>query len=170
MAGCFSLVRLVNLNRLEEAVVQSVFLQQWVVRAHARALAKVTAGLPAPNRIAIIGGGLFPRTALVAHTLWPGAHVSIIDANAAHLETCRRWLRGDETLICARVSGDALPKADLVIVPLAFDQDKRLLYHSPKSGNVIVHDWLWKARGHSSVKQSAIASILLLKRVNLMSA
>jgi hypothetical protein len=155
-----------NLNGLEGFVTRSPALQRWVVAAHKRAIRKLTANLPIPKRVAIIGGALFPRTALVVHALWPDAQVAIIDSNSEHLDACRAWLRGDETLLCAHVRTDSLPEADITFVPLAFDQDKRPLYKMSTSRSVIVHDWLWN-RADSSV-QTAIASIFLLKRLNLV--
>jgi hypothetical protein len=155
-----------NLNGLEGLAARSPALQRWVVAAHHRAIRKLTADLPVPKRVAIIGGALFPRTALVVHALWPDAQVAIIDSNSEHLDTCRLWLRGDETLVCAHVRTDSLPEADITFVPLAFDQDKRPLYNTPTSGSVIVHDWLWN-RSETSAK-TAIASIFLLKRLNLV--
>ena len=155
-----------NLNGLEGLVVRSPALQRWVVAAHDKAIRKLTAALPVPKRVAIIGGALFPRTALVVHALWPDARVAIIDSNSKHLDACRAWLRGDETLVCAHVRTDSLPEADITFVPLAFDQDKRPLYKTPTTGSVIVHDWLWN-RADSSA-QTAIASIFLLKRLNLV--
>lgn len=159
---------LLSLTGLELCVLRFPCLQRWVVAVHVRAIRKVMTGFPAPNRVAIVGGGIFPRTALVVRTLWPTADVTIIDANREHLEKCRPWLHGDEHLICAHVSPDSFPEADLVFVPLAFDQDKSDVYSQRLSARVIVHDWFWNC--HPRVARSAIASILLLKRINLLAS
>lgn len=157
-----------NLNGLEGIVARSPALQRWVVGTHERALRKLTAGFPVPKRVAIVGGALFPRTALVVHALWPTAEVTIIDSNSQHLDLCRAWLRGDETLSCAHVGTDSMPEADMTFVPLAFDQDKRPLCRAPANGCVIVHDWIWNRATGGHIVRSAIASVFLLKRLNLV--
>jgi hypothetical protein len=157
-----------NLNALECIAARSPMLQHWVVRTHERAVRKLTAGLPAPKRVTIVGGALFPRTALVVHALWPAAEVTIIDSSSKHLDLCRAWLRGDETLSCAHVRADSIPEADIIFVPLAFDQDKQPLYKTPKHGSVIVHDWIWNRATGGRIVRSAIASVFLLKRLNLV--
>jgi hypothetical protein len=154
-----------NLNRLEGIVAKSPVLQRWVVRVHAKGLRRLTRGIAVPKSVAIIGGGLFPRTALVVHEVWPEARITILEADARHLAMCRRWLRADEELVHARVRADALPAGDLIVVPLAFDQSKQPLYSGGAGRNIVVHDWLWR-RGARSV----ITSVLLLKRMNLVTA
>jgi hypothetical protein len=157
-----------NLNALESVVAKSPLLQRWIVASHQKAVRKLTSGWPIPKRVVVIGGALFPRTALVVHALWPSAQITVIDSNSFHLERCRAWLRGDETLICARVTTDALPAADLIFVPLAFDQDKRPLYTAENHGCIILHDWLWNRPRRGQTIQSVIVSLLLLKRLNLV--
>jgi hypothetical protein len=158
-----------NLNGLEALVIRSPILQRWVVSAHEKAVRDLTAHFRVPKQVAIIGGGLFPRSAIVVHKVWPKAKVCIIDANRQHLETCRSWLRGDETMVCARVTPNTLPEAEIIFVPLAFDQDKRPLYDAPKNGCIIVHDWIWNQPKEGNSVHTAIASIFLLKRLNLVS-
>jgi hypothetical protein len=138
-----------------------------VVAVHERAVRRLFAGMPEPRRIAIVGGGLFPRTALVVHAVWPEAKVVLIDADAGHLDRCRRWLRGDEALAHAWVCADSLPEADLVFVPLAFDHEKSPLYAPRKDRTVIIHEWIWNRRNRKATR-TAIASFLLLKRLNLV--
>ena len=153
-----------NLNALERAVCRIRPLQAFTIRVHERAVRKLTGHILAPDRVTIIGGGLFPRTALVVHLLWPKAKVTIIDSNEEHLRSCQRWLRGDEVLEHAHISTACLPQADLLFVPLAFDASKKPLYlilsHPDK---IIIHDWLWN-RGRRSV----VVSWLLFKRLNLV--
>jgi hypothetical protein len=48
---------------------------------------------------------------------------------------------------------------------LAFIGDKSAIYRCPTAPQVLVHDWLWRKRG-----TSAIISVLLLKRLNLVEA
>jgi hypothetical protein len=155
----------VNLNSLESLVTRSPVLQRWVISAHTKAVRKLAVNLPAPKQVAIVGGGLFPRTALVVHAIWPAAQVTIIDSNAGHLERSRVWLRGDEILLHAHVTPETLPDGDIIFIPLAFDQDRRPLYEAPNRGCILIHDWLWN---RNNISQTAVASVLLLKRLNLV--
>jgi hypothetical protein len=52
---------------------------------------------------------------------------------------------------------------DLTIIPLAFVGDRAAIYQAPPTSAVLVHDWLWRPRG-----RSALVSLLLLKRINLV--
>jgi hypothetical protein len=150
------------LAALERLVLRSRLLQRWVVRTHARAFEKLLAG-EAPRDVAIVGGGLFPRTALVLRRLLPHARLTIVDANPANLERARAFLGDDSvTFVNARFTHGNVT-SDLLIVPLAFDGDRALLYRHPPASTVIVHDWIWRARG-----ASRIVSPWLLKRLNLV--
>ena len=53
---------------------------------------------------------------------------------------------------------------DLLIIPLAFVGDRRVIYQQPPAPAVLVHDWIWRPRG-----TSVVVSWLLLKRLNLVS-
>jgi hypothetical protein len=79
---------------LERMVLHSRLLQRWVVRTHARAFRVLLGPLSPPRDIAIVGGGLFPRTAIVLRELFPDARITIIDASRANLECARRFLQG----------------------------------------------------------------------------
>jgi len=157
----------VNLEMLERLVLRSRLLQRFVLSTHRRALRALMHGLPVPRRIAIVGGGLFPRTALVLRELLPSAQLTIVDARRPNLERARAWLgaapvRYVEGWYPASVTSDAF---DLVIVPLAFEGDRQAIYAHPPARGVIVHDWIWRPRG-----TTRIVSMLLLKRVNLVHA
>jgi fatty acid desaturase len=85
---------------LERLALHSAAAQRFLVRAHERAFHAVLARAcpfccQAP-RIAIVGGGLFPRTALVLRRILPNARLTIIDANLAHLNAARGWELGGE--------------------------------------------------------------------------
>jgi hypothetical protein len=116
------------------------------------------------ERVAIVGGGLFPRTALILRELLPGAHITIIDANSANLDQARHLIAAtDIEFVHARyVHADTCPY-DLLVIPLSFDGDRRAIYAHPPAPAVIVHDWIWRKRGISRV-----VSIGLLKRINLI--
>ena len=159
------LVSPVILDALERAVIRSPRLQRFVLSSHERALGDLLAMIPAVERVAIVGGGLFPRTALVLRKLLPQARLTVIDRNAANLERVREWL--DESaahLVHRRYSAvDPDRDHDVVVIPLAFDGDRAAIYARPPARAVIVHDWVWRRRG-----ASRIVSLLLLKRVNLI--
>jgi len=96
-----------GLIALERVALRSPALQRFLVRTHERAFRDllVQARFPVCGspRIAIVGGGLFPRTALVLGRLIPGARLSIIDGNLSHLNAARTRLgTGDIEFIHAR--------------------------------------------------------------------
>jgi hypothetical protein len=65
------------LDSLERIVLGSTFLQRFVLRVHRQAFRALFEQLPPLRRIAIVGGGLFPRTALVVRELAPGAEIVV---------------------------------------------------------------------------------------------
>lgn len=155
-----------NLNGLERLVLEFRVLQAFVLRAHARALQSVLASVPVQLRsIAIVGGGLFPRTAIVLQQLCPDARITIIDASRANLARAREFV--DPARIELRHAwyspSSQQDGFDLVVIPLSFVGDRAALYAAPPADFVIVHDWLWRKRG-----TSRIVALALLKRVNLV--
>jgi hypothetical protein len=92
---------------LERLALRSPTLLRFLLRAHEgafRKLLKRAGGFEgtAP-RIAIVGGGLFPRSALVLRRILPHARLTIIDANLAHLNAAREWpIDGDVEFIHER--------------------------------------------------------------------
>ena len=53
--------------------------------------------------------------------------------------------------------------ADLVVIPLSFDGDRRQVYARPPARAVLVHDWIWRRTA-----PGAVVSWWLLKRINLV--
>src|SRR6185436_18460859 len=99
---------------------------------HERAFRTLVADLPASHEVAIVGGGLFPRSALVVQRVLPDAHVTIIDANCAHLDRARAFLcDAGVTFVHARYP--CATSFDLIVFPLAFDGDRRELYARPRA-------------------------------------
>ena len=164
---------------LERLALRSPVLQRFLLRTHEGAFRRLLThagglGGTAP-RIAIVGGGLFPRTALILRRILPHARLTIIDANLAHLSAARQWpIGGDVEFIHERFScnlrpcqGPPSPSAtsvpDVVVIPLSFEGDRGALYDRPPARTVIIHDWLWRKRG-----VSGIVSVALLKRLNLV--
>jgi hypothetical protein len=154
-----------GLNGLERIVLRSRVLQRFMIDVHARALRSVlTAGPARIGSVAIVGGGLFPRTALVLRRLCPDARITIIDASRENLDCARRLLdsAGIEFLH-AHYSPEQSDGFDVVVIPLSYVGDRAAIYASPPAAAVIVHDWIWRKRG-----TSRIVAVPLLKRVNLV--
>jgi hypothetical protein len=154
----------VGLEMLERLVLCSPRLQRFVLESHRRALARLVSRLPRIDRVAIVGGGLFPRTALILRDLLPGARLVVIDADEDNLETARSLIGGAAEFVHRRYRApEEAPGFDLVVIPLSLDEGRGAIYAHPPAKAVLVHDWLWRARG-----ESAIVSPLLLKRLNLV--
>jgi hypothetical protein len=152
-----------TLDGLERIVVASPALQRFVVERHVAAFQSVLRSAGPVARVAIVGGGLFPRTAIVLRRLLPDATLTIIDFDESHLALARPWLDpGVYVEHRAFVAGD-VEDVDLVVVPLAFHGDREALYRCPPAPIVVVHDWIWNAR-----RPGAVVSWLLLKRLNLV--
>lgn len=180
---------LVTLETLERIVLRSTLLQRAVLHVHARAFRPLLTTLPPAPHVAIVGGGLFPRTALILRQLVPDAAITIVDANRANLDCARARLRDErvafvhahlafqssefrvrtseslspQSELCNLQSEICPRKWDVVVIPLSFDGDRDALYSHPPAPAVIVHDWIWRRRG-----TSRIVSLALLKRVNLI--
>lgn len=162
------------LGALERLVLRSRLLQRLVVDWHAgalRALLPALAGRPL-DRIVIVGGGLFPRTALALGELLPESRLVIVDASAESIQRARDYLaaRAQElgvAFVQAEFhahAGLAIDDIDLLVVPLAFVGDRGALYDLALPAPALVHDWIWRPRGASS----AVISLALLKRLNLV--
>jgi hypothetical protein len=112
------------LDRLERMALGSRAARGLLLATHAPALAALVKemGEPAPRRICVVGGGLFPRSAILLGRLLPDAELVIVDSDAAHLraaapelererERARRHgvsRRGGTTLLLGRCDGDTI--------------------------------------------------------------
>ena len=152
-----------SLELLERIVLQSPALQRYMLASHERAFRTLLAGLPGVRRITIVGGGLFPRTALILRKLRPDATLTIIDAKRDHLETARPFLDARVELRHEFFDPRSGDDGDLVVIPLGFVGDRQDVYGNPPAAAVLIHDWVWKTRG-GGVR----VSWLLLKRLNLV--
>src|SRR5204862_3217114 len=74
-----------SLDTLERLVLRSHLLQRFVLARHERAFRILLAEKSEIRRVAIVGGGLFPRTLLVLQQLLPDTPLVVIDANADNL-------------------------------------------------------------------------------------
>ena len=151
-----------SLDALERMVLRLSYLQRFILQRHGRALDSLLSGRPVA-RAAIVGGGLFPRTALLLQRLIPDAELVVIDARAESIDIARAFLPLGVALVHDRYDPERHCGFDLVVIPLAYEGDRAALYRQPPAPLLLVHDWLWRRRG-----SSRIVSWLLLKRLNLL--
>ncbi len=151
------------LETLERLVLRSKTLQRFVLQRHEAAFRRLLPNLPPVRTIAVVGGGLFPRTLLILEGLLPEARIVVFDRSAANIETARTLVNGAATFVHETYLPNLVEDVDLVVFPLSFVGDRDSIYRSPPARAVLIHDWLWRKRG-----QSAIVSIFLLKRLNLV--
>lgn len=152
-----------SLDSLEHLVLRSPALQRFVLEAHERAFRKLLPHLSAVRRVGIVGGGMFPRTALILRRLLPHAELRVIDSNTAHLATAKRFLNGNVQYRHEFFDCSSRNDVDLIVIPLAFRGRRTAIYDHPPAPMVVVHDWIWKRRGRGT-----LISPLLLKRLNLI--
>jgi len=152
-----------SLDWLERVVLHSATLQRFVLNRHAGALSDLLETTSGITRVTIVGGGLFTRTALILRRLLPDATLTVVDTNAANLETARTFLDARVAFVNATYDAALADPADLVVIPLAFIGDRARLYSTPPARHVLVHDWIWSSWG-----ESARVSWLLAKRINLV--
>ncbi len=78
------------LEVLERVVLRSQWLQRVVLQSHRRAFRVLLPELKTTRTVLIVGGGLYPRTALILRELLPAARLTIMDANSGNLEIARK--------------------------------------------------------------------------------
>ncbi len=144
-------------------MLRSPRLQRFLLNRHERAFAALLLHLPAPRRVAIVGGGLWPRTVLVLRRLLPDARLVVIERSAENLGAARPLLPADVEVINDFYDPVRMNDFDLVVIPLALLGDRAALYRDPPAPALLVHDWIWRRRGVGTV-----VSWLLLKRLNLV--
>jgi hypothetical protein len=159
----------VNLCALERLVLRFPALQRFVIDRHERALRRLLNGLShldsvsGVGRVGIVGGGLFPRTAIILKRLRPRWRLALIDLSAENLAIARRFVDGEVEFINKRFDPAEPCDFDLLIIPLSLVGDRRVIYQQLPASAVLVHDWVWRPRG-----TSVVVSWLLLKRLNLV--
>lgn len=152
-----------NLCALEGLVLRSVLLRRFVINRHERAMRRLRIDFSSLRRAAIVGGGLFPRTAIILDRLIPQASITIIDMSADNIAAARQFIQNKVQCLEQRFDSNAECDCDLLVIPLAFKGDRETIYKRPPARFVLVHDWIWRRRG-----ESVIVSYLLLKRINLV--
>lgn len=153
----------VNLCGLERLVLRSSLLQRFVLNRHERALRKLLPEAISIRRVGIVGGGLFPRTAIILRRLLPGASLTLIDMSAENIAVARGFLGDKVDFVRERFEAAMSFGYDLVLIPLAFVGDREAIYRRPPAPVVLIHDWIWRRKG-----SSVVVSWLLLKRLNLV--
>ena len=156
-------IELLNLENLERLVLRSRFLQRFVLRHHERAFRLLLPQFRHVTSVGIVGGGLFPRTALILQRILPEARLQIIDASTENLKQARIFLNEPVEFCNEFYDNSSFVSQDLLIIPLAYIGDRAKLYLKPPAPLVLVHDWIWRRRG-----ESVIVSWTLLKRLNLL--
>lgn len=154
------------LEALERLVLRSPWLQRFVLRTHRQAIQALLPRYESfenMRRVTIVGGGLFPRTALILRELLPGAHLTIVDSDARNLETARGLLDGNVEYRHERYVPGEPCDGDLTVIPLCLVGERAMIYSRPPSPAVLVHDWIWRRRG-----TGVVVSTALLKRLNLV--
>jgi Fatty acid desaturase len=155
-----------NLCTLERLVLRVPILQRFVIDRHERALRALIAELPPDycmERVGIVGGGLFPRTAIILKGLLPQSKLTLIDLSAENLAVASRFLAGAVEYSNKQFDPAEPCDYDLLIIPLSLVGDRREIYQRLPAPAVLLHDWIWRPRG-----TSVIVSWLLLKRLNLV--
>jgi hypothetical protein len=153
----------VSLTGLERLVLTRPWLQHLVLRAHVRAFRRLVPRLGAIERALVVGGGLYPRTPLVLREILPLARLTVIDADADHLDRAKRLIDGAIVWKVGTYDPTSLADADLLVVPLAYVGDRKRLYDAPPAPHVVIHDWIWRPRG-----ETVVVAWWLLKRMNLV--
>jgi hypothetical protein len=152
-----------GLETLESLAVRSARLQRFLLRTHERALRRLLPELGVVRSVEIVGGGMFPRTALLLEKLLPEAAITIIDGNHCSIQTAMRFPTERTRLVNAFVDACYKTEADLLVIPLSFLGDREELYTNPPAAKVLIHDWIWRRRN-----ESVVVSVWLLKRMNLI--
>ena len=152
-----------GLERLEKLALRSGSVQKMLLRTHERALRKHLAEIRAVRTVKIVGGGLFPCTAILLRQLLPDSDITIVDASRENLETCKAFLDGDVRFAHEFFRPTLDSDADLVVIPLCFVGDRDALYRNPPAPILLIHDWLWSKRA-----TSVVVTPFLLKRLNLV--
>jgi len=160
-------IEAINLETLETFVLRSKVLQRFVLSRHEAAFESLLERDERPElkSVAIVGGGLFPRTALVLRKLLPQCALTVIEENPAHIATARRWLDDGIEYVAARYDGGFARQFDAVVIPLAFRGNREEMCGNRAAKTLFVHDWIWRPR-----RKSRVISWLLLKRLNRVDA
>ena len=160
-------LEIINLQFLERVVLHSKMLQKFVLLRHEQAFQSLllSGERQSIQKAAIVGGGLFPRSALILRKLLPHAKICVIEESAKHIEIARSWTAQTVEYVTAHYEAGYPERFDLVVIPLAFRGDRDGLCSRPPARLLFIHDWIWR-RG----RRSKVISWLLVKRLNRLDA
>ncbi len=150
------------LDAAERLVLRSPWLRARVLAAHRRALAHELAGLPAPARVLVVGGGLFPRSALLLRERFPRARITVVDGEPRHLALAAPLLPTGVETRAAWFTPALVRCGDLVVLPLAL-RGARAPLLANAAARVLVHEWAWRSPG-----TGCVVAWWLCKRVRLI--
>jgi hypothetical protein len=160
----FRWLEVFNLECLERIALRSAPIQRFLLKTHEAAIRALLERLPEIRTVKIVGGGMFPRTALIVEKLLPDAEITIVDKNPSHLEIARRFLSGRVRCLEETFVPHMKDSSDLLIIPLAFAGNRDEIYSDPPARVTLIHDWIWSRHHHTD---SVRISFALLKRLNL---
>jgi len=158
-------------------LLRSERLQRFLVVRHLGAFRALLGRLERPpSRVAVVGGGLFPRTVIVLRELLPTSELVVIDASPANVATAQQFLAAKEdglrgvSFVVGWFEPEHARGFDLVVIPLGFAGDRDSLYSTPGAADsatpLVIHDWAWRRRGDAS----ECVGGFLLRRLNLVRA
>lgn len=159
------------LDSLEYITMNISYLRNWVLKVHETAFSNIFALdlIEPPIRFIIVGGGIFPRTAIIIRNMFPDAQIVIQDMNHKSLECAENYMKDlgiTDNIIYfkSRYTGVNYDVASesvygtVVILPLAF-RGGEICQTTFKT---VKHCWLWE--NHPCEKDS-IVSYFLLKKI-----
>jgi len=159
----FRWIEVFNLELLERLVLHSKTLQRFLLRTHERAIRTLLRDIHDIRDVKIVGGGMFPRTALILEKLLPDAEITVVDKSDANLQTARKYLSGRVKFVNATYEPSDMEPADLLVIPLAFVGNRNAIYGRAPARITLIHDWAW-----SRHRAGVSISLALLKRLNLV--
>jgi hypothetical protein len=173
LSGLANLCAARLLASLEHVALRSERIQNWLLAVHEAALRPALSHCQLVNgrplTIGIVGGGLFPRTALILGRLLPDAQLHIVEGEPSHIEPARQVLRSRglaAQFVAQTYAADSITRFDVVVIPLGYVGERAALYERPVAPVMLIHDWLWRRRGWPSL----VVSRWLLKRLNVVRA
>lgn len=151
---------------LEKLAIALPPLQRAMVATHRRAFARLLPELAPAGAILIVGGGLFPRSYLALHALYPQAIFALLDVDAAHLAQASLQLQKRNVPVPQLITAGYSPKIAQdfawVVLPLAYVGDLEADVANT-GATLIEHAWAWQKRGNDG----CLIAWWLGKRMNL---
>ena len=167
------------LDVVERIIMNIPFLRDWILYTHESAIRQLfSSEEQAPQRIVVIGGGIFPRTAIIMKKLFPESQIIIQDMNEGSLKLAENYLRKTNNegniyyfnsmydgTVHGTKNGSAYGNCSgsiygtIMVFPLAF---RGMSINSKSPYKTVKHCWIWE--NEPCVKQ-CIVSYFLMKKV-----